>query len=245
MEITVMPEELERGDVILGWIGDDDEPVDVSDQLREGWEVDQVIVRPEDAPSYRRHHHGYVQVTMADGYIAFPELAQVRVLRKDDPAGCTSDAEPDTVNTSSSTNPETQGHSDMSDTETKDVDTEYWEKQYQAVLQNLETQRDETRRARRQLTELQENVTEILKRLVEESELTRDYAKEIAEELGVRAPVNKFTVTMQVEVVIEGIEADDDADAERNARDLLDLTIMGGDYDSDHWDIDNVEVVED
>lgn len=78
--LTIAPHELERGDRIIGWLGDADEYVDVRD-ARGDWIVDGVIVRPEDAPSYRRHRHGEVQVTFADARINLPELAEVTVER--------------------------------------------------------------------------------------------------------------------------------------------------------------------
>lgn len=67
------------GDRILGWMSDDD-PVDVSDD-RGNWTVEGVIDRPEDAPSYRRHRHGYTQIIFTDSYLEIPEDAHITVRR--------------------------------------------------------------------------------------------------------------------------------------------------------------------
>ena len=75
----VPPHDLQRGHRIVGWTGDDGH-VDIADD-RGNWTVDGVIVRPEDAPSYRRHRHGYVQVLFADARIDLPEMAPVVIDR--------------------------------------------------------------------------------------------------------------------------------------------------------------------
>ena len=78
--LTIAPHELQRGDRIVGWVGLDSEPVDVRDD-RGDWVVDGVIVRPEDAPSYRRHRHGDVQVLFVSARLDLPEGASVTVVR--------------------------------------------------------------------------------------------------------------------------------------------------------------------
>lgn len=71
--------DLLAGDRILGWMSDD-EPVDVTED-RGDWIVDGVLLRPEDAPSYRRHRHGFAQITFADSYLEIPEDAPIIVRR--------------------------------------------------------------------------------------------------------------------------------------------------------------------
>ena len=78
--LVVNPSEIEVGDIVTGWTSDNDELVDVVGESG-SWTVDAVYVRPEDAPSYRRHRHGEVQVCFADSYIAFDETTPISVLR--------------------------------------------------------------------------------------------------------------------------------------------------------------------
>lgn len=79
--LTLTPADLQIGDRILGWTGLDPTPVDVRDDRADDWTVDGVIVRPEDAPSYRRHRHGEVQVTFRDARIDYPEGAEILAWR--------------------------------------------------------------------------------------------------------------------------------------------------------------------
>lgn len=78
--VTVRAREIQAGDEVIGWTSESGEEVDVRDDGGD-WIVDGIIVRPEDAPSYRRHRHGEVQVLFADSRMDIGENLPVTVVR--------------------------------------------------------------------------------------------------------------------------------------------------------------------
>lgn len=77
---TIAPKDLRKGDVILGWTGDEDVAVDVSDRPPWHWSV----TRVETVSDSRTHplHDGWVRVYMPNALIDMPEGAEVIVRRK-------------------------------------------------------------------------------------------------------------------------------------------------------------------
>lgn len=78
--IVVPAREVQAGDDILGWTSESGEEIDVRDD-RGDWTVQGTIERPEDAPSYRRHRHGEVQVLFADSRLDIGADLPVTVVR--------------------------------------------------------------------------------------------------------------------------------------------------------------------
>lgn len=94
--------------------------------------------------------------------------------------------------------------------------------------EELARQRNRAWQAEQALEDFKTNVTDVLKEAIKDEVIEREAAIEFAERLGVKAPVRLFAVTLQVEVTVEGVEAEDADDAEEKIRNVFDVQLGGG-----------------
>lgn len=114
----------------------------------------------------------------------------------------------------------------------------------QQALTEVAEERDILRRqlslAKEQARTFNETLLEALEEQVHAGNLEREYAQEIAEALGLKLP-GKFTVTVTIELTLEGVEADDEDDAEAQVRNHLTVD-AGVENESEDFNVTEVSV---
>lgn len=92
---------------------------------------------------------------------------------------------------------------------------------------------------------LLEAITERLKEAVDGEGLDLELAKTIAVDLGAKAPSRTFDVTIDIQVTIEGLEAEDEEDADKLAREAVSIDVSPeNEYSDENSDITSVDVTE-
>lgn len=112
------------------------------------------------------------------------------------------------------------------------------------ALDEAVAQRDSLREniatMQRQARSFNETLLEALKEQVDAGNIDRDNAQEVAEALGLKLP-GKYTVTVTIELTVEGVEAEDENEAESLVRN--DLTIdCSVESEGDNWEVSDVNV---
>lgn len=103
--------------------------------------------------------------------------------------------------------------------------------------------RNEAYRARSELTSFQESVRDAFKELVDGNDLDRSVANDVLESLGVKKLNSIFTVTMTVQVTVEGIEAEDASEAEEKVQNdySVDITCESRTFDFELSSVESEE----
>jgi hypothetical protein len=108
----------------------------------------------------------------------------------------------------------------------------------------LKTQRELAVKRYRDLESFKAQVSESIKTFVDNDQIELETAKELCEELGIKAPQNSYDVEVTIVLTISGVVADDEDDAEQQVRNNLSVEGNVEEYDSEDWDVSDVTVTE-
>lgn len=146
-----------------------------------------------------------------------------------------------------------EGTNDMSTPTTLSIaEVEQLQAQVDELTARVERQKqslteavDQRRQAERAKRQLEESFRDALKERVDNDEVERDVANGLLEELGLKSLNRKFSVVVTLEVTVDGLEAEDEDDAERIAREAVEGSMGSYDFgDAEYDDVsDNVDSV--
>ena len=109
----------------------------------------------------------------------------------------------------------------------------------------LGTLRERVGHSERALNLFKQSVTDTLKEFVDNGTFDLRDAKSFAVEVDVPVPTKKFDVKVMIEIVIEGVSADDEDDAASKAREGLDVSVnLDSEHDTDSFSHVAIEVTE-